>query len=151
MAGVLPDFVDSIPAEVQSALDGILTDIYSLKVRQDIVDALTWGIEQTFPVAEFLNSLGLKVWNHMLCYTNTEPLTAYEDIPQDVQDALGRILTDVSGVELRADITYVLRWGSDYASTLAGFIQDLGLTVVDGELCTIFYDLPFEENEGRRI
>lgn len=151
MAGVLPDFILSVPAEIQTALDGILTDVYSLKVRQDIVDSLTWGIQQTFPVAAFLNSLGLKVQDHLLCYTNTDPLVAYDAIPADVQSRLDRILTDVSGLELRADITYVLRWGSDYTSTLAGFIEDLGLTVVDGKLCAMYHPLPFEENKGRRI
>ena len=133
------EFPDSIPENVQSALAGILTDIYSADVREDIVTALTWGMENAIRAAKFVNDLGLTVWDNKLCYTEEDVFPIYEDIPEDIQSALQRILTDVYGVELRKDIATVLRWGSEYTSIISGFIEDLGLTVVDGKLCAIFY------------
>lgn len=137
--GVLPDFTTEVPQEILDAVQGILDDVYSKKVRQDIVDALTWGIEKSLPVGKFVNSLGLCVWDNKLCYTDEDVLPVYDEIPQEVQDVLDRILTDVFGKDLRNDIVIALRWGGSYTSQVSGFIADLGLTVVDGKLCAIFH------------
>lgn len=135
----LLEFIREIPIEIRDACDGILTDIYSSEVRQDIVDTLTWGINSTTPIAEFLNSLGLTVWDHKLCYTNEDVLTVYREIPAEVQGWFQEILTDVYGPDLRQAIVNALRWADEYTSQSAGLINDLGLTVVDGKLCAIFW------------
>lgn len=62
------------------------------------------------------------------------------EIPANVQLALDGILDDVYGQEVRQDIVTALTWGTQYTSMVAGFINDLGLTVKDGKLCAIFDD-----------
>lgn len=57
----IPDFADEIPQNVQNALWGILNHVYGSEVRDDIVTALTWGAENTFTVANFIEDLGLTV------------------------------------------------------------------------------------------
>lgn len=135
----VPSFITTIPAEVQAALDGVLTDVYSSEVRQDIVDALTWGINNTTPIAQFLNDLGLNVWDHKLCYTTEDVLPVYQEIPEEIAAIFQEILTDVYGPDLRKAIVRALRLADEYTSRTAKFIEDLGLTVVDGKLCAIFY------------
>lgn len=60
------------------------------------------------------------------------------EIPANVELALDGIINDVYGREVRADIVTALLWGTQYTSMVAGFINDLGLTVKDGKLCAIF-------------
>jgi len=133
------EFPDDMPIYVKIALEGLLTDVYSEDVREDIVTALTWGMQNAINAANYVNSLGLTVWDHKLCYTSEDVLPLYDDIPSEIRTSLDRILTDVYGVELREDIVTALRWGTWYTSVVAQFINDLGLTVVDGKLCAIFY------------
>lgn len=139
MADFIPDFPESLPANIRTALDGILNHPYSSSVRQDIVDALNWEIENARLAAEFINALGLVVQDGKLCYTNADVLEGYGSIPSKISSALERILTGVYGPELRNDIVTVLRYGADHTSKIAEYISDFGLTVVDGKLCVIFY------------
>lgn len=130
--------VISIPSDVQTALEGILTDVYNSEMREDIITAITWGIENSITVAQFLNDLGLCVKDGLLCYTTENVLTVYNGIPSNVQAVIDRIRTDVYGPELRKDIVYVLKWAGDYVGAITGLVDSLGLTVMDGKLCAIY-------------
>lgn len=60
------------------------------------------------------------------------------EIPTNVANALQGILDDPYGRDVRQDIVTCLTWGAEYTSMVAGFINDLGLTVKDGLLCAVF-------------
>ena len=73
------------------------------------------------------------------------PIPDFADaIPQNVQNALWGILNHVYGTQVRDDIVTALTWSADNTFTVANFIEDLGLTVVDGKLCAIFEDGVYE-------
>lgn len=136
------DFVDEIPVEVQQAMWKIKNSIQGADVRDGIVTALTWGMEHAFVMGQYINSLGLTVEDHKLCYTTKDVVETYDDIPDEISLALQEIIADVYGRETRAAIVKALKWASDYVSSVAGHIHDLGLTVVDGKLCAIFGRAP---------
>lgn len=133
-----PSFVTSIPANVRTALENILESVPGSEVRSAIVTALTWGMNNAIAVGNFINSLGLCVENGMLCYTTRNMLPVYSGIPSEISSYLNRIQNAKYGRDTRQAIVEALRWGGNYTSEVAGFIEDLGLTVRDGKLCAIY-------------
>ena len=133
-----PNFPTSIPQNVRTALEGILTDIPGSTVRQDIVTALQWPIENMLPIGRFLNSLGLCVENGLLCYTTKDVIPTYSAVPEGVSHLLQAILTAQYGRDVRYAIAEVLEFGADYATVINTFAEDLGLVVRDGKLCAVY-------------
>lgn len=146
---MIPDFVTEIPVNVQQAMWKILNSVPGSDVRQGIVDALTWGMNQSIVMGKFVNSLGLCVEDHKLCYTTKDVLPTYDSIPSEITRTLNDILTARYGRDTRGSIVKALEWGGDYTSQIAGFIDDLGLTVVDGKLCAIFGEAPLTREQQR--
>lgn len=141
-----PNFATTLPANIQTALDNILSSVSGSDVRMAIITALTWGMNNAITVGNFMNSLGLCVENGMLCYTTKNTFPTYQGIPSEISSLLNRIQHAKYGRDTRQAIVLALKWGSDYTSDVAGFIEDLGLTVRDGKLCAIYNDeIPSQE------
>ena len=138
MAGETITYPSDIPTNIQAALRGILNDVYGSQVRQDIVTALSWGIEPLISEVSFINGLGLTVEDGKLCYTTKDVIVA-DGVTSDIRGLLQKILADVNGLELRKDIVDALRWASVYSGKSERYIDDIGLVVQDGKLCVIYY------------
>ena len=145
----VPNFPAIIPANVTSALETILTGVGGESVRQAIVTALTWSVDNAIDIGQFINSLGLCVENGMLCYTTKDTVRVYQDIPEEFINTLQDILNADYGRDTRQSIVNALKWGGDYVSEVAGLINDLGLTVVDGKLCAVFSWAPATKAEQK--
>lgn len=148
------EFVTTLPDNVKNALKGILTDIPGPTVKQNIVTALTWGVNNLLVVGEWVNDLGLCVSDGKLCYTNEDIIDVNSLIPDSVRGAVARIPADKYGREVRSDIVEALQWLRDIGSAVIDYLYDLGLTVVDGKLCVIYGDddyTPYEKQKQESI
>ncbi len=125
----------SLPDEIEQKIDGILTDILSDDVRQDIVDGLGWSVNNAGNAVNLANALGLVAVDGKLCVSYGEEDADYV-VPSRFETVLGKILTDVDGVTLRSDIITALQIGIDVGLVeVIAKIVDTGLVVVNGKLC----------------
>lgn len=143
----LPDYPNVIPPAIEEALETIRTGIHGNEVRAGIVSALTWGLNQTFPLGKWANDLGLCVENGMLCYTTEDVVDTYQSIPEEISQSLADIQNAKYGRDVREAIVIALRWGGEYLGSINGFINSLGLTVKNGMLHVIFDEGTEDESE----
>ena len=125
-------------AYVLNCIDEVERSVLGRDNRVPIHDALN-GLDQAVITSMgWKEDLGLVVENGKLCVTfessgssNPNPVA----IPTNVQSSLAKILTDIYGTEVRADIVVSGQWGVENLRTLAQWWRSLGLTVRDGKLC----------------
>jgi len=121
----------TIPTNIQTALNNILTAVGGSTVRQAIATALGWAYSGTISI----DDLGLVVENGLLCYT---PDSVIPGSSASVTSVINDITAATYGRETRDAIVKALKTGADYFDLVAKYIEDLGLTAQDGKLCVIY-------------